>query len=173
MDIRIPYGKQYIDQDDIEAVTAVLRSPFLTQGPVVEEFESRIADYCGVRYAVAFNSGTSALHAAMFAAGAGPGDEVITSPLTFVATANSAVYLGAKPVFVDIDPVTWCIDADKIARAVTDKTKVIIPVDYAGFPVDIQAISTLAHRQDIVVIEDAAHAWGPDAMGYLWAGRQI
>ena len=156
----IPYGRQNIDDEDIAAVVRVLRSPLITQGPVVEEFESRVAQYCGAEYAVAFNSGTSALHAAMYAAGIKPGDEVISTPLTFVATANAAVYMGAIPVFVDIDPDTFCIDTSRIEEAITPQTRAIVPVDYAGYPVDMDMIKAIAKRHDLIVVEDAAHALG-------------
>lgn len=156
----IPYGRQNIDEDDIQAVGEALRDDWITQGPRVDEFEARVAEYCGARYAVAFNSGTSALHAAMYAAGVGPGDEVISSPITFVASTNSAIYLGARPVFADMSRESYCIDIDRIEKAVTSRTKVIIPVDYAGYPVDINSIRKIAESHKLVVIEDAAHALG-------------
>ncbi|MBP8820193.1 MAG: aminotransferase class I/II-fold pyridoxal phosphate-dependent enzyme, partial [Syntrophomonadaceae bacterium] len=114
----IPYGRQNIDEEDVKAVMEALRSDWITQGPRVEEFETRVAEYCGARYAVAFNSGTSALHAAMYAAGIESGDEVITPPLTFVATANAALYVGARPVFVDIDKNTYCMDTEGIEEVI-------------------------------------------------------
>jgi UDP-4-amino-4,6-dideoxy-N-acetyl-beta-L-altrosamine transaminase len=163
----IPYGRQWIDQDDIAAVIEVLKSDWITQGPKVEEFEKALADYIGVKYAVTFNSGTSALHAAMFATGVSRGDEVITSPITFVATPNSALYLGGKPVFVDIDLSTYCIDTEKIEPAISKDTKVIAPVDMAGYPVDLHKISKIAHQHDLVVIEDAAHALGAKRDGKM------
>lgn len=156
----IPYGRQNIDEEDIKAVVETLRSDWITQGPRVNEFEARVAEYCGARYAVAFNSGTSALHAAMYAAGIRAGDEVITTPLTFVATANAALYVGARPVFVDIDEKTYCIDIERIEEAVTPRTRAIVPVDYAGYPVDMQCIREAADKHNLVVIEDAAHALG-------------
>jgi perosamine synthetase len=156
----IPYGRQNIDEEDIKAVVEALRSDWITQGPRVEEFEARVAEYCGARYAVAFNSGTSALHAAMYAAGIGVGDEVITTPITFVATANAALYVGARPVFVDINENTYCIDTEKIEAAITPCTRAIVPVDYAGYPVDIKRIREIADKYNLVVIEDAAHALG-------------
>lgn len=163
----IPYGRQWIDQDDIAAVIEVLKSDWITQGPKVEEFEKALAEYIGVKYAVTFNSGTSALHAAMFAAGVSRGAEVITSSITFVATPNSALYLGGKPVFVDIDLSTYCIDTGKIEQAITKDTKVIAPVDMAGHPVDMRKISKIAHQHDLVVIEDAAHALGAKRYGKM------
>lgn len=163
----IPYGSQKIDEQDIEAVVSVLRSPFITQGPQVVEFESQVAKACGVKHAAAFNSGTSALHAAMYAAGIKPGDEVITTPLTFVATSNAAVFMGALPVFVDVDPASLCIDIDRIEAAITPRTRAIVPVDFAGFPVNIEPILEIAGRHELVVIEDAAHALGAMRGGRL------
>lgn len=156
----IPYGRQNIDEEDIKAVIEALRCDWITQGPRVEEFEARVAEYCGASYAVAFNSGTSALHAAMYVAGIGVGDEVITTPITFVATANAALYVGARPVFVDINENTYCIDTEKIEAAITPCTRAIVPVDYAGYPVDIKRIREIADKYNLVVIEDAAHALG-------------
>ncbi|WP_245920497.1 UDP-4-amino-4,6-dideoxy-N-acetyl-beta-L-altrosamine transaminase [Methanospirillum stamsii] len=156
----LPYGRQWIDDDDIAAVTAVLKGDWLTQGPMVETFEQKIAEYVGSEYTVAFNSGTSALHGAYYAAGVRTGDEVITSPITFVATANAGVYLGAHPVFVDIDKKTWCIDTDKINEAISSRTRVIAPVDFAGFPVHMTSIREIAQDNSCIVVEDAAHALG-------------
>lgn len=156
----IPYGRQNISEEDIEAVVKTLKSPLITQGPEIDEFEEKVAAYCGVRHAVAFNSGTSALHAAMFAAGVQAGDEVITSPMTFVATANAAVYMQARPVLVDIDPATSCLNTSAAIHAITAQTRVIVPVDYAGYPVDLEEIMPVARNHGLVVIEDAAHALG-------------
>ncbi len=156
----IPYGRQFIDEDDIKAVVDVLRSDFLTQGAKVNEFESALSTYCGSKYAVVFSSGTAALHAAYFSAGIGPGDEIITSPITFVATANAAHYLGARPVFVDVQPDTGNINPELIEKGITEKTKAIIPVHYAGHPVAMDPIHEIAKRYNIVVIEDACHALG-------------
>lgn len=163
----IPYGRQWIDEDDISAVAKVLQSDWLTQGPDIEEFEKELAEYVGAKYAVAFSSGTSALHGAMFAAGIGPGDEIITSPITFVATSNSAIYLGARPRFVDIDLKTYCIDTAKIEEAITPNTKVIAPVDLAGYPVNIETIMEIARRHNLVVVEDSAHALGAKRNGKM------
>ncbi len=146
-------------------VTKVLKGDWLTQGPTVDAFEQAVAGYVGARYCVAFNSGTAALHAAMYAADVQPGDDVITTPITFVATSNAALYLGATPRFVDIDPETGCIDVSKIEDAISPATKVIAPVDYAGYPVDIEAIMAIAKEKGIVVIEDAAHALGAERNG--------
>jgi len=156
----IPYGRQSIDDADIQSVVSVLKSDWITQGPVIEQFERTIADYAGVRYAVAFSSGTAALHGAMHVAGVKSGKEVITSPVTFLATPNSAIYCGGLPVFVDIDPETYCLNTEKIAGNISSKTKVIAPVDMAGYPVDIRSILDDARDHDCVVIEDAAHALG-------------
>ena len=128
----IPYGRRHIDDDDIEAVVRVLKSDYLTQGPRVGEFETELACYCGCAHAVVFNSGTSALHAAYFAAGLTSGDEFITSPITFVATANAGIYLGASPVFADVECDTGNIDPTAVAEKITGKTKLIVPVHYAG-----------------------------------------
>lgn len=163
--MNIPYARQWIEEDDIERIAKVLRGDWLTQGPTVDAFEQAIAEYVGASYCVAFNSGTAALHAAMYAAGVKTGDEIITTPITFVATSNSALYLGGHPKFVDIDPETDCIDISKIEQAVTPATKVFAPVDYAGFPIDIDPIMRLARDKGIVVIEDAAHALGADRNG--------
>ncbi|MDD2621292.1 MAG: UDP-4-amino-4,6-dideoxy-N-acetyl-beta-L-altrosamine transaminase [Syntrophomonadaceae bacterium] len=163
----IPYGRQNIDEDDISAVAEILRSKWITQGPMIDEFEVRVAEYCGAKYAVAFNSGTSALHGALFAAGIKPGDEVITTPMSFLATANAAVYLGACPVFVDIDPNNYCLDILRIEDAITARTRAIIPVDYAGYPVNMEKIMKIARRYNLLVIEDAAHALGARRNGQI------
>jgi UDP-4-amino-4,6-dideoxy-N-acetyl-beta-L-altrosamine transaminase len=156
----IPYGKQWIDEEDIEAVVKVLKSDWLTQGPDIESFEKALSDYIGTAHAVVFNSGTAALHAAMFASGVQKGDEVITSPITFAASSNSAIYLGATPVFADITLENYCIDIVQIEASITNKTKAIVPVDLAGYPVEIDPILDLAKKHNLVVIEDAAHALG-------------
>ena len=161
----IPYATQWIDDGDIEAVVSALRSPYLTQGPLVEEFEKAVAGYCGARYAVALNSGTSALHAACLAAGIGAGAEVITSPITFVASANAVLYCGGKPVFADIQAETVNIDPAEIARKISEKTKAVIPVHFAGQPCDMAEIQTLAKKHKLIVIEDAAHALGAEYGG--------
>jgi len=162
----IPYGRQSVSQDDIDAVVSVLKSDFLTQGPMVPKFESAIAAYCNVPHAVAVNSATSALHIACLAIGVGPGDLVWTSPNTFVASANCARYCGASVDFVDIDPVTYNLCTQKLAEklVVAEKTgalpKVVIPVHFAGQPCDMAAIHSLASRYGFRVIEDASHAIG-------------
>lgn len=148
----IPYGRQSISDEDAEAVNRVLRGDWLTGGPAVEEFERRVAEYTGARYAVAYNSATSGLHGATFAAGLGPGDTVHTSPLTFMASANCARYVGATPALLDIDPATWNIDQSRVDASVD----ALVAVHYAGLPLDL---ATLPHRPR-VLIEDAAHALG-------------
>jgi perosamine synthetase len=161
----IPYSTQWIDKEDIEAVIQVLRSDRITQGPRIEEFERAVAEYAGARFAVAFSSGTGALHAACAAAGVGPGDEIITSPLSFVASANCVVYLGATPVFADIDPDSLTLDWREAAKKATSRTKAILPVDFAGQPCDFDAIKALADQHGLTVIEDAAHALGAEYKG--------
>lgn len=154
----LPYGKQTIDDDDIEEVVNTLKSPLITQGPKIEEFEKSIAKYCGAKYAVAFNSGTSALHGAYFALGLKKGDEMITSPNTFVASSNAGLYLGANVKFGDIEINTGNLDPSKIE--ISDKTKLITPVHYSGQPADLKEFSEIAEDNDIKLIEDGAHALG-------------
>jgi UDP-4-amino-4,6-dideoxy-N-acetyl-beta-L-altrosamine transaminase len=161
----IPYGTQWIDKEDIEAVLRVLRSDRITQGPRIEEFEHAVADYAGACHAVAFSSGTAALHAACAAAGVGAGDEVITSPLSFIASANCALYTGATPVFADIEPVSLTLDWQEAAKKVTPHTKAIIPVDFGGQPCALDEITALARQRGLIVIEDAAHALGAEYKG--------
>lgn len=162
----IPYGRQDIDEDDIQAVIEVLRSDFLTQGPMVPAFEDRVAALCGSRHAVAANSATSALHLACLALGVGPGDRVWTSPITFVASANAALYCGAQVDFVEIDPRTYNMCAarleEKLAAAAREGylPKVLIPVHLTGQPCDMAAIRSAANRYGVGVIEDASHAIG-------------
>lgn len=156
----LPYGKQYIDEDDINDVVKVLKSDFITQGPKIGEFEEKLAQYCGSKYAVAFNSGTSALHGAYFASGLEKGDEIITSPNTFVATSNAALYLNAKPVFCDVEKETGNLDVSNVEEKITEKTKLIVPVHYSGNPVDLKELYKIAEENDIKIIEDAAHALG-------------
>lgn len=154
----LPYGKQSIDDEDIEEVVKTLKSPLITQGPKIEEFEKEIAKYCGAKYAVAFNSGTSALHGAYFALGLQKGDEMITTPNTFVATSNAGLYLGANVKFGDVELKTGNLDASKVE--VSEKTKLITPVHYSGQPVDLKEFSEIAEDNDIKLIEDGAHALG-------------
>jgi len=162
---RIPYATQWIEEDDIEAVITALKSANLTQGPLVEEFERKVAEYCGAKYAVAVNSGTSALHIACLVAGIKAGDEVITSPITFVASANCALYCGGRPVFADIRSDTVNIDSREIEKKITPRTKAIIPVHFAGNPCDLEDIHSIAQKNKLMVIEDAAHALGAEYKG--------
>lgn len=163
----IPYAKQWLDDRDASAVVEVLRGDWITQGPTIDRFEKAIADYVGTRYAVAFNSGTAALHGAMFAAGLTVNDSIITTPITFVATSNSLVYLGGKPAFVDINMNTYCLDLEKIEDAITDKTKAVVPVDYAGYPVNLERLREITDDYSLIIIEDAAHALGAKRYGKL------
>jgi perosamine synthetase len=156
----IPYGHQWIDEKDIKAVVDTLRSDWLTTGPKVNEFEQAVADFVNAKYAVAVNSGTAALHAAMCAADVGPGDEVILSPMTFVATANCIVFQGGTPVFSDVDSDTLLIDPALIEKKITSKTKAIIAVDYAGQPCDYDALRNIAEKYGIYLVADACHALG-------------
>lgn len=164
----IPYGRQTIEEDDIQAVVDVLRSDYLTTGPTVAAFEKLVADYVGAKYAVAISNGTSALHAACFAAGIGEGDEVITTPLTFAASANCVFYCGGTPVFADVDTRTYNIDPEDIKRKITDKTKAIIAVHLAGQPCDMDAIHQIAREHHLLVIEDGAHA-----LGSVYKGKKV
>lgn len=164
----IPYGGQTIEDDDINAVIEVLKSDYLTTGPKIAEFEKSVADYVGAKYAVAISNGTSALHAACFAAGIGPGDEVITTPITFAASSNCVLYCGGTPVFADIDPKTYNIDPDDIRKKITDKTKAIIAVHLAGQPCDMDEIHKIAKENNLIVIEDGAHA-----LGSVYKGKKV
>ncbi|MBB6215734.1 UDP-4-amino-4,6-dideoxy-N-acetyl-beta-L-altrosamine transaminase [Anaerosolibacter carboniphilus] len=161
----LPYGKQWIDGNDINAVIATLRGDYLTTGPTIKEFEDKIADYVDAKYAVAVSNGTAALHAACFAAGIKEGDEVITTPITFAASANCALYQRAIPIFADIDPKTYNIDVCDVEKKITEKTKAIIPVDFTGQVVDLNPILKLAEKYHLTVIEDAAHALGTEYRG--------
>lgn len=161
----IPYGRQSIDEDDIQAVVNVLRSDFVTTGPKVHEFEQAFAKYVGSKYAVAVSNGTAALHLACLAAGIGPGDEVITTPITFAASANSVLYCGGTVVFADIDPLTYNINPDEIRKKITSHTKAIIPVDYTGQPCALDEIYSIAKEYGLLVIEDASHALGAEYKG--------
>ena len=155
---KVPYGKQHITDQDIERVVEVLKSELITQGEAGPEFERVVAEYHGAKHAVAFANGTAALHAAYSVLGTKPGDEVISSPITFAASVNGGLYCGAIPKFADMDPATNCIDVSKIEEAITDKTKVITPVSYAGYPVDLKAISEIAKKHGCYIIHDACHA---------------
>lgn len=163
----IPYGRQFIDEDDIKAVNEVLRSDYLTCGPKISEFEASFAKYVGAKYAVSISNGTAALHAACFAANIKSGDEVITSPITFAASANCILYCGGKAVFADINPDTYNIDYNDIKNKITSKTKAIIPVHFTGQPCDMDEILKIAKEYNLIVIEDAAHALGAKYKGKL------
>lgn len=161
----IPYGRQYISDTDIAAVVAALKSDFMTQGPLVEKFENTVANYHNAKFAVAFSNGTAALHAAYYAVGLVAGDEFITSPLTFVASANGGVYLGGIPRFVDIDSNTYNLAIDRVEEQINPKTKVVTPVSYAGRPVDMKSLRKIADKQGLKIIHDAAHAIGAKFAG--------
>lgn len=159
----LPYARQSIDDEDVAAVAAALRSDWLTTGPRVPAFEAELAELTGARHAIAFSSGTAALHGAAAAAGLGPGDEAVTTPLTFVATANCVLYVGAEPRFADIDPGTLLIRPEAVAAALTPRTKAILPVDYAGQPADydaLRAIADAAPGGPVTIIADASHSLG-------------
>lgn len=161
----LSYGQQWIDESDIQIVVETLKSNYLTTGPKVREFEEKIAEYVGAKYAIAVVNGTAALHAACFAVGLKKGDEVITSPMTFAASANCVLYMGAKPVFADINAKTYNIDPIDIESKITEKTKAIIPVDFTGQAVDLDVVKEIAEKYNLIVIEDAAHALGTEYKG--------
>ncbi|WP_172196397.1 UDP-4-amino-4,6-dideoxy-N-acetyl-beta-L-altrosamine transaminase [Saccharibacillus qingshengii] len=156
----LPYGQQWLDEDDISAVVEVLRGDFITQGPAIQDFEAKVANYVGAKYAVAFTNGTAALHGACFAAGIAHGDEVITTPITFLASSNCILYQGGTPVFADIDMNTYNLDPNQVEMLITKKTKAIIAVDFSGQPVEIDRLNRLAKDHGLVLIEDAAHSLG-------------
>ena len=164
-DKKIFYGHQWIDESDIEAVVEVLKSDYLTCGPAVEEMEKQLAEYTGAKYAVAVSSGTAALHCACIAAGIGPGDEVITTPLTFAASANCVLYCGGKPVFADVNPDTYNIDPISIEQHITKNTKAVIAVDFTGQAVQSDEIRAICDKYHLVYIEDAAHSIGTEYNG--------
>lgn len=161
-DTFLPYGRQSVSEEDIKAVVDVLRGDWLTMGPAVERFERAVADTVGAANAVSFSSGTAALHGAMYAAGVSEGDCVITSPLTFAATSNAAIYCGGRPLFADISPETLCLDPEAAAaRARTDgPVRVVAPVSFAGYPVEIESFKDLVRETGAILIEDACHALG-------------
>lgn len=161
----LPYGHQSIDENDIKAVVEVLRSDWLTMGPLVERFEKSVADYVGVAHAVSFSSGTAALHGAMHVAGVLPGDRVVVPPLTFAATSNAALYCGAKPLFADISNDTLCLDPEDVERVcgrADGEIRVIAPVSFAGYPVKLDMFRKIASQTGAVLIEDASHALGAE-----------
>jgi len=164
----LPYGRQFVDDQDVQAVIEVLRSEWLTTGPRVAEFESAFAQFAGAKYAIAVSSGTAALHAAAFAAGIGPDDEVITTPMTFAATANCVRYQGGTVVFADVRHDTLNLDSAKVETSITSKTKAVITVDYTGQPSDLDELQAVASRRRLTTIEDASHA-----LGATYRGRQV
>jgi len=161
----IPYAQQWLDEEDINKVAEALRTDWITQGPLIDEFENKVSEYTGAKYAVAVSSGTAALHAAYNAIGIKEGDEVITTPLTFAATSNAVVYCGGTPVFVDINSETLNIDPIEIEKKITDKTKAIAVVDFAGVPCDYDAIKEIAQKHNLIIVEDACHALGAEYKG--------
>lgn len=163
----LPYGRQVIDAADRAAMDKALRSPWLTQGPAVSDFEAALAKACGAKYAVACTNGTAALHLACMAAGLGPGDEAVIPAITFAATANAALYCGAKPIIADIKTGTITLDPSAFAAAITPRTKAVLPVHFAGLPADMDEIAALAKSRNIIIIEDAAHALGALYKGEL------
>ena len=166
----LPYGRQSLDDGDIQAVVDVLESDWLTTGPKVDEFEERFAAWIGVPHAVSFSSGTAALHGAAFAAELGPGDQAITTPMTFCATANCILYQGATPIFADVSPDTLNLDPGEVSRklyectssGVAPRVKAIIAVDYAGHPAALQELGELANAHGALLIEDASHSLGAE-----------
>jgi dTDP-4-amino-4,6-dideoxygalactose transaminase len=164
----LPFTRPTIDEETIAGVAEVLRSGWITSGPKVKEFEARLSEHCGGRPVRAFNSGTCTMEVALRIAGVGPGHEVITTPLSWVATSNVILAVGARPVFVDIDPVTRNIDLNLAEAAITPATRAIIPVDLAGLPVDRDFLHAMAHKYKLRVIEDAAQSFGS-----TWKGRRI
>lgn len=162
----LPYSHQWIDESDIQSVAEALRADKITTGERVEQFEKKVASYCGAKYAVAVSSGTAALHCAYYAAGIGKGDEVVTTPITFFATVSAIVMCGGTPVLADVRDDTVNINASEIINKITPRTKAIVPVDFAGNPVDIGEINDIAGLRDLVVIEDACHALGAEYYGW-------
>ncbi|MFC1630128.1 UDP-4-amino-4,6-dideoxy-N-acetyl-beta-L-altrosamine transaminase [Patescibacteria group bacterium] len=164
----IPYGHQWIDNKDIKEVAKALKTDWITQGSKIAEFEKTVAKYCGAKYAVAVSSGTAALHLAYTVVGTKPGDEIITTPLTFAATANTIVHCGGEPVFVDVESDSLNINPELIEGSITSKTKAIVPVDFAGHPCDYKDILKIAQKHKLLIIEDAAHA-----LGSIYRGKKI
>lgn len=161
----LPYGRQSLDEEDIQSVVEVLKSDWLTTGPKVAEFEEQFAEWVGTKHAVSVSSGTAALHAAAFAAGLKSGDEAVTTPMTFCATANCVLYQDATPVFADVSADTLNLDPDKVRRKISSRTKALIAVDYSGHPADLVELRAIAERDGLVLIEDACHALGAEHFG--------
>jgi perosamine synthetase len=162
----LPYGRQSVSEEDVRAVLRVLRSDRLTTGPEVQAFERAVAQAVGASHAVALASGTAALHGAMFAAGVGPGDEVIVPAITFAASANAVLYQGARPVFADVRPDTLNVDPADVAAKLTSRTRAIVAVDFAGQPADLDELRALARGHGLALVEDAAHALGAEYRGH-------
>lgn len=165
---RLSYGHQYIDEGDIEAVVQVMKSDFLTCGPMIEQIEKKLCDLTGAKYAVVVSNGTAALHLACMAAGISEGDEVITTPITFAASANCSLYCGGRPVFADIDPDTYNISPDEIEKKITSNTKAVVAVDFTGQAVELDRIGEICAEHKICLIEDGAHS-----IGTKYNGRYI
>lgn len=163
--IHIPYGRQWLDRKDVDSVISVLESDFITQGPKIKEFENKVAHHCGAKYAVAVSSGTAALHIACLAVGIKNGDEVITTPISFAASANCILYCGGKPIFADVNYDTVNINPVEVEKKITKRTVAVIPVDFAGHPCDLKEIKEIAKRHNLMVIEDACHALGAEYRG--------
>ncbi|MDH5545521.1 MAG: UDP-4-amino-4,6-dideoxy-N-acetyl-beta-L-altrosamine transaminase [Gammaproteobacteria bacterium] len=161
----LPYGRQTIDQQDIDAVVETLRSPWLTTGPKVSQFEDAIAKFCGAEYAIAVSSGTAALHCAMASIGIGPGDEVIVPTMTFLATANCVVYQGGTPVFADVDADTLLLDTASVEQRISARTRAIIAMDFAGQACDYDALRKIADRHNLILVADACHSLGASYKG--------
>lgn len=161
----IYYGRQSVAQKDIQTVAKILRSDFLTQGPIIKQFEDKVAHFCQAQHAIAVNSGTAALHAAMFAIGLTKGDEVITSPLSFVASSNSILYMQAKPVFADINKETGLLDPEQVERKISKRTKAILTVDYSGNPSYFKELRIIANKYKLLLIDDASHSFGARYFG--------
>lgn len=164
-DTKLYYGHQFVDKADVKAVEAVLTSDYLTCGPKVVELEKRLCELTGAKYAVAVSNGTAALHIAAMAAGVSDGDELITTPITFAASANCALYCGGRPVFADIDPNTYNIDPECVREKITDRTKAVVAVDFTGQAVPLDALLDICHDKGIVMIEDGAHSFGTKYKG--------
>ncbi|CCH47300.1 UDP-4-amino-4,6-dideoxy-N-acetyl-beta-L-altrosamine transaminase [Pseudodesulfovibrio piezophilus] len=165
---KIPYGRQCIDDNDIKAVTETLCSDYLTTGPKITEFENSVASFCGATHGVAVSNGTAALHATLAALDIQPGDEIIVPPMTFAASANCVLYRGATPVFADVEEGTLLIDPSRIEEKITDKTKAIIAVDYAGQPCDWDQLHSLALKYNLPLVADGCHA-----LGARWNGKKV
>jgi perosamine synthetase len=167
---RIPIAKPQLGDEEKQAVLDVIDSGHLTQGRVVAELEAAFAHWCGVLYAVSVSSGTAALHVAFAAHGIGPGDEVITSPFTFVATANAALFVGARPVFADIEPETFCLDPERVEAAINPRTRAIVPVHLYGHPARMPELRDIAYRHRLLLIEDACQAHGAQIANQMVGG---